>query len=810
MKYRLLYLLCSVCGLLSAQNATSISGTVQDSQGASVSQARVRLFREGTGTIQRSVTTDSGVYRIEGITSGSFILEVEKDGFGGYTTSIQLNAGEQKTENIVLQLAEVNQSVVVTAAGAPQQLDEISKAISIVTAEEIQNRNEYSFSETIRNSPGILVTNSGSPGQNTNIRIRGLRPDATSILVDGIRFRDVSVLQSDASSVIPALNMMDVERVEILRGSGSSLYGTNAVGGVLNIVTREGGAPLHGQLQAETGNIGHNRGRGVLGGGAFKDRLKYTAGFVHLNIRHGVDGQDANRNTGGHGFVRYDFTPQMTLSARLWASDDFAQMNVSPSTTGIPLTNFPGSGVIPARPLSPENMNILRNGGTPDYTDVTLIPNQNDPDSRRGIRFYNSAFIFRHVLTPRVSWQSSYQRVHVARVYQDGPLGPGWQSPYWSRYVGDTDTADVRGTAQITSWLNLTGGYEFEREGYFDAQKNTLSPPDRIDVKTKIQQESHAGYFAGQLGLLDRKLQISFSGRAQAFRLGRPEFQLTGSASNYDRVQIQSPRKALTGDISIAYLLARSNTKFRAHLGNAYRAPSLYERFGGGFSANPITQVVEFSPYGDPLLLPDRYNSFDGGVDQYLLSNRVRISATAFYTRMQSLTAFDFSGAIQPDEDPYGRMMGYLNGSGGTSRGFELSIETRPLKSLTFNGSYTYTDAKMDQALTVPGFRRIFGVPRHMGTLVITKYWTSRIDTSVDLFHGSSYYNSFYAGFDSRAFQFPGFTKVDAVGNYRFWQGERQHARVYAKIENLFNQRYYQGGWLAPQATFMVGLGYSF
>lgn len=810
MKFRLLYTFIAIASGILCQETSTLSGVVKDQQGSAVPQARIRLFREGAGTVLRTITTNIGEYRFNAVVAGSFILEVEGDGFAAHTLPVQVNRGEQKTQDIVLDVAGVNQSVFVTASGSPQQMGEISKAVSVISAEEIQSRNEYSLSETIQTAPGLFVTNSGGPGQNTNIRIRGLRPDATSILVDGIRFRDPSILQGDANSLIPAMNMMAVDRVEVLRGSGSSLYGTNAVGGAINVVTQEGGSPFHGQIQAESGNLGHNRGRGVIGGGALQDRLKYTAGFMHLNVRHGVDGQDANRNTGGHGFVRYDFTPRATMSARLWASDDFAQLNTSPSTSEIPLSNFPSSGVIPARALSPEGMKILEQGGTPDYTDVTFIPNRNDPDSTRGIQFYNSAFIFRHVLTPRTNWQSSYQRMHNIRNYQDGPMGPGWQSSSRSHYVGDIDTADVRGTSQIAFWFSLTGGYEYEREKYSDHQRNLQPQPDTVDVRTIIQQQSHTGYFAGQLGLLDRKLQISFSGRGQAFRLSRPEFQLTGSASNYDKIALKSPRTAWTGDVSLAYLLTSSNTKLRAHFGNAYRAPSLYERFGGGFSANPVTQTVEFTAYGDPLLQPDRYNSVDFGADQYLLFNKVRISATAFYTRMLSLSAFDFAGVIQPATDPYGRMMGYLNGSGGISRGFELGIETRPLRSVSINGSYTYTDAKTDQDISVPNFRRVLGVPRHMGTLVITRNWTSRIDTSVDMFHGSSSYTALYAGFDTRAFQFPGFTKVDAVGNYRFWQGERQHVRIYAKVENLFNQRYYQAGWLSPRATFKLGLGYGF
>jgi iron complex outermembrane receptor protein len=760
----------------------------------------------------RTTTNSVGEYVFEKLAPGAFILGVEKENFRGSTTSVRIEPGAKTDADVVLDLAGVSQSVVVTAAGSPQQLNEISKAVSTIAVEEIQNRSEYALSEILRTAPGVLITNGGGPGQNTSMRIRGLRADAAAVLVDGLRFRDAATAQSDASPFLSALNFVSTERVEILRGSGSSLYGTNAVGGVVNVVTEEGGGPLHGQLQAEGGNLGLFRGRGMVGGGALGDRLKYTAGLLHLNVTSGVDGNDANRSTGGQGFVRYDITPKITTSGRLWASDDFVQLNISPTTTGIPAANIPAMGTIPAIPLNPKDVAILNAGGIPNYGNATFIPGRDDTDSRRSSRFYTTAFLFRHTLTPRASWQTSYQRVHTWRVFQNGPGGTGFQpaAENYSEYIGDIDTFDVRGTAQLTPWMSITGGYEFEREGYFDSQVNNLPPPRLVSTQTRIHQTTHAGYFASQLGLLGRRLQVSMSGRAQAFRLSKPEFQLTGTATNYDNVPLSSPPGALTGDISVSYLIARSNTKIRAHGGNAYRAPGLYERFGGGFSASPTTGVVIFSPFGDPRLSPDRYNSVDGGIDQYLFSNRLRVSATYFYSRVVSITAFESSGVIRPETDPYGRSLGYINGSGGISRGFELGIEARPVRSLTLNGSYTYTHADLDRDITVAGFWRVFSVPSHTATLVATKQWTRRLDTTLDLFAGSSYYTPFFAVTGSRAFEFPGFTKVDLTASYRFWESEQRAARFYGKIDNLFNERYYQNGWLASQATFVMGIGYRF
>lgn len=807
------FALCSLTAAVAmAQTTVKLSGVLHDEQGKAVSQARVRVFRQGTATSVTTVSGEAGEFHLERLPPGPVVAQIDKDGFRSVSRPMELEAGSDGRLDLVLEVAGVAQSVSVTATGAPQAFNEIAKAITVVSGQEIQSRNEISLSESLRTVPGVLISNSGGPGQSTTIRIRGLRPDAAAVLVDGLRFRDATTTQSDASPFVSTMNFVGADRVEVMRGSGSSVYGTNAVGGVINVITQDGGSPLHGGLFFEGGTMGLFRGRGSIGGAALGDRLRYTGSLLHLNVTNGVDGNDATRSTGGQGFLRYDFTPSLSLSGRFWGSDDFVQLNISPTTVGIPATNFPTSGAVPVSVLSPANVRVLNAGGVPDYTGVTLIPGRDDPDSRRSSRFATSAFILRHILTPRINWQTSYQRVHTWRVFQNGPAGTGFQpaAENYSRYIGDIDTVDARMNAFLTPWLSLSGGYEFERENYFDEQKNNLPVPRTVASRARVKQDSNAAYIAAQLGLLDRRLQVSLSGRGQIFQLFRPEFVLTGTANNYDRVPLQNPPNALTGDVAVAYMIPRTSTKLRAHGGNAYRAPSLYERFGGGFSASPTTGEIIFTPYGDPRLSPDRYNSVDAGIDQYLFRDNLRVSATWFYQRALTLTAFDSSGAIRPDTDPFGRSLGYINGSGGISRGFELGIEARPSRTLTLTGAYTFTNANLDRDITVANFWRAFQVPRHLTSFVVMQRWTNRLETNFEFFHSSGYYNPYSAAGRPRAFQFPGFTKADLVGSYRFWEDEAKSARLYAKGENIFNQRFYQNGWLAPQANFLAGIAYAF
>jgi vitamin B12 transporter len=795
--------------LLNSRTGTSISGTVKDPQGRAIPGAQVHLYRLDTRSDLSTVTSETGTFEFSDLAPGSFYIEASQNEFQTTTVTVTVEADTAKQVEITLPLAGVSQQIVVTAADQAQTTDQVSKAFTNISHDQIVNRNDFAITDLLSTTPGLQIRNEGGPGQNTSMSFRGLPESAGAILVDGLRFRDAATTQGDASSFLSALNFINADHIEIMRGSGSSLYGTDAVGGAVNVVSDVGGGPTHGDLQVEGGTLGFFRTRGSIAGGVLGDRLQYSAGILHLNVMSGVDGHDTNRSTGIQGFGRYDFSSKFSLSGRFWGSDDFVQLNNSPTSFGVPFSNIPDSTVVPAIPLSRSGVKILLAGGIPDFADATYIPDANDPDSRRASRFENAAFIFRHIATPKVNWQASYQLVHTSRTYENGPLGIGFQPTGldYGNYVGTIQTANVRGTAQLNSWMSLTGGYEFERESYFDHQNNNLPAPDLVTERTNLHQNSNSAFFAAQLGLLSHRLQISLSGRAQSYSLSTPEFQYSGSVNPYLDVKVNPP-SALTGDISAAYLIPKSNTKLRAHVGNSYRAPALYERFGAGFYNDPTTGAVIFTPYGDPRLAPDRYNSFDGGIDQYFLGNRFRVSATAFYVRVVQLINFNSNGLINPMIDPFGRSSGYLNGAGGISRGAEFGVEARPTNGLSFSASYTYTNANTDQDSTVPGFFKAFVTPRQSVTIVASKQWAHRLTTTFDFFHYSSYYDP-AVGY-LQAYLFPGYGKADLVASYRFWNDETKSARVYGQVGNVFNQTYYVSGFLAPGARFIAGVGYSF
>lgn len=801
--------ICSIAvmGLLTVtmHAQVAIRGTVQDPQGKPVDGATLVLYRPGSAATAAQTQSVNGEFVFPDTRAGEYLLEVTAEGFRRASVAVR----SETATKVKLELAGVDQHVFVTAEGAAQTIDQVSKAANVIDAAELGQRNEYSLAEALRDTPGVSMRNLGGPGQATSVRMRGLRADATAVLIDGMRFRDSASISGDAAAFLSTFNVIAFDRVEVLRGSGSSLYGTNAVGGTVNVVSDAGGGALHGGLQTEGGSLGLLRGRGTLAGGVKDNRLTYSAGLLHLNVMSGVDGDDRARSTGAQTFLRYSARPGTSFGGRVFFSDDFVQPNLSPTTSGLPATNLPASTIVPAIPLAPDQ--VLRSAAGLSIVpgNATFIPNRNDPDNRRASRFWSGALTFRQALHPTAEWAASFQRVHTNRIGENGPAGPGFQPlvSNFSQFVGDIDTVDTKLQWRPRQWYAFTGGYEFEREGYFNLDDNRVTGPSAVRTRTKAEQRSNALYFANQLTLAQQRLQISVSGRAQMFSLDKPDFQYTGVVNNYAQAQTVTPPRALTGDVAVSYFVPRTGTKLRAHGGNSYRAPGLYERYGTGFFYNSFLNAVAFSPYGDPRLAPDRYNSIDGGVDQYLFGDRVRVSGTWFYTRTVQTTQFDSAAnSVRPGLDPFGRTSGYYNGAGGSARGTELTVEMRPVRGTLVRSSYSYVNADTSQDSTVRGVWSALGIPAHSFQVFVNRQIGRKTDVTMDLFHSSKYLGPLFAGTRTRAYEFGGVTKIDAVVNRELWSGEKYKLKGYAKIDNMLHQRYFENGFLAPRATFLTGV----
>jgi vitamin B12 transporter len=790
---------------------STISGRVTDAQGASIAGAVITLYSRTTQLQRLNAITDAnGAYRFEHLAAGDYLIESDARGFApAVAERVRVERGQTTTLDFALEVAGVSAQVVVTAADAPQPVDEVSKAITTIDERELEERDEYSIPEALRVVPGVRVQQLGGPGALISIKMRGLRNQDTAVLLDGLRFRDPSSPQGDASGYLSDLHATNVSRIEVLRGSGSSLYGTNAIGGVINIITDEGGGPLHGNALLEGGGLGLFRGRAQIAGGTGASRVLYSAGVSHFNTTRGIDGDDAARTTSGQGRTVFRLTPTATLTARLYAADSFTQLNEDAR----PISGALPGGIIRAVPLSRAELRRYE-AGTPaaGLTNgaATFIPSTNDPDASRATRFFSGALIFTHRPLDNFGYTISYQGNRTDGAFYDGPSGTGFEPFGTTRadFDGRAHTLNARVDFQVGRANLITAGYEFERERFINRSFASASPAD--DSSLDVAERSHSFFIQDQLRLLSDRLQLSAAFRTQRFTLSRPNLAPVAT-SPFAGFDFASPANAYTGDGSIAYSFHTSGTKLRAHVGNGYRAPSLFERFGSFYDPRPFgSSTPQFSAFGDPRLRPERSIAFDAGLDQTFARRRARASATYFYTRLQEVIAFDFTGlVVQPD--PFGRFGGYVNTNGGLARGVELSLDAAPSRTLDVRTSYTYTNAD-EHTPRVGSVISSFSIPDHQFNLTATQRVGRRLLFNFDLTASSDYLAPIFnpSTFGSLVYRFDGIRKADAGANYTLPLGESRSVRFFGYVENLFGREYFENGFRMPGRTGKAGAQFSF
>lgn len=793
---------CGTLLLASALRADSLSGTVRDPAGRAVDSAEIRVHEFDGSQVLRSRSADTGRYLVPTLSPGSYWVEAESPQSLLFAAArIQIDG--DTNHDIDLSLRPVETAITVLGNAMPTDVNQSGKRVSTVTGRDYRKRLKFTIADGLRGLPGVRVQQLRTPGSLTAIQVRGLRNRDTAILIDGLRFRDAGSIAGDASAFLSDLIYVNTERVELLRGSSSSLYGSHAIGGAIDVRSSHGGGPIHGEMSSDGGGLGTLRGLARFGGGLpLTQRLVYSGGLSHWNVSRGLDGFDPFRNTSGQGFIRFSIRPAVTISGRLYVGDSFLAINEAPSIVDAVLANHSATGAVPAVALRPEQLDALSEGRAFSVGPATFVPDFNDPDSRRVSSFNSSAITLRHEISPDRSYRATYQIVDTTRSYRDGPGGTGSYEPVFSsssRFAGRVETMQLRADLAANPHQTLTIGYEYEREEYADFNSNGSPEPAILSVtETTLRQSNHALFAQDQLRW--KRLQVAFSGRLQSFRVATPAF--TGGTNPYRESRPRPLANAYTGDVAVAYFLPSRQTKLRAHARTGYRAPSSYERFGASF----FQGFPSF--WGAPSLLSERSASYEAGLDQWFTGGKGRLSATMYYIGLEDVVTFDF-GVIDSATDPWGRFGGFRNSDGAVSRGMEVDVSATPTPYTTVRAAYTFVNSD-SQTPTVPGtgFYKMLGVSDHMFALTAVQTVGKRLDVILDISAVSSYPLRLYRvpGW----LVFPGPVKVDAAFSYRIPLEGAQGIDVYAKIENFINRQYYEDGYAAPRIWGLLGLRFRF
>ncbi len=194
-------------------------------------------------------------------------------------------------------------SVVITASRSPQPLETLTGDFSVIDAEQIATSGQSTVVDLLRSLPGVEVSSQGGPGQPATLFLRGANSNHTVVLIDGVRQTTLNI----GLGSLQSLPLGAIERIEILRGPASGLYGADAIGGVIHIISKAAGSsekPLAGTVSAGAGSNGQQRADVVLSGrqnavswmlNVGEERSKGFDATTRKNFAHDPD-DDAQRN----------------------------------------------------------------------------------------------------------------------------------------------------------------------------------------------------------------------------------------------------------------------------------------------------------------------------------------------------------------------------------------------------------------------------------------------------------------------------------------------------------------------------------
>jgi iron complex outermembrane recepter protein len=294
--------------------AQNISGKITDANGNVVVAASVRILNTTLG----AATNNKGEYLIKNAPTGQQTLLLSGVGLASQSKNVTLNNGDN-TVNLVAQNTDYQlEEVVVTAEKSENTVMKTPASISVLNQQQIQANRIWNLQEVSNLLPNVSLANPGEDRNVTSIRgvVNASYDQTVAVVIDG-------VVQFDNDTYIGQLP--DAERIEVLRGPQTTLYGRNTLGGVINIVTRQPSNKSQTNLEMSVGSFNHYRWGLSQRGALVKDKFWYGVSLL-TERRDGFYTNKFNnkpfdnlRNLYGNLFLKYQFSPRLsaTLNAKI-------------------------------------------------------------------------------------------------------------------------------------------------------------------------------------------------------------------------------------------------------------------------------------------------------------------------------------------------------------------------------------------------------------------------------------------------------------------------------------------------------------
>jgi len=681
------------------------------------------------------------------------------------------------------------EEIVVTATRTEKKTADAPGSVTVIRKEKMRQRDIETVDDTLADVPGIFVKRAkGLMDSTSSVRLRGFNGDKyTLILIDGQPVNDAYTGGVEWG----AMPVDNIERIEVIRGASSALYGGNAMGGVINMITK---TPDKLELKATVGYGTHDTQRcRFSAGNRFWEKLSLRVGYeqestdgyettpVVRSISSGVG------NVSG-GYLMNDKYDEPTR----WVVGDKGENGAERRSIDAKATfDFSDTGTISFTAVSgrheydysPPNSDMGTFGD--DSTYAIAGPGQsarfrpNDFISYTGISRNDTdiyTLAFKELFGPvQVNAQAGTVQVDDQYTLESGSGSDDYYNSPGSLKITENEAwfTELRGDLPIGDFHLFTLGASYRTD---KSDTNDYDVPFYRSFSGRGDSTFHSGgkdrvwaVFAQDEWCIAEPLTLYIGARYDSWEVYDGASGVPGSATEYESNTESefSPKVA-------AVWKAFSNTTLRGSVGHAFRPPTLYELYRTWTSWSTTYQ-------SNPDLKPETVWAYELGVEQYLFNRKTRLSLTAYRNDIDDLIYYRTEGSTRIR----------TNAGKARTHGLELEVSHKIADWLTVWGNFTYTDAKITDNPTNPESedKRVPGIPETA--------WNAGLDTSYKWFRGSlvgRYFSKIYNDSDNKdtaegvyGTYEPAFF-VDAKLTFSPWKW----TDLSFSIHNLLDEEYYE------------------
>jgi len=722
--------------------AADLKIKIVDPHSAAVAGAQVSVFpADGATPVAVLTSSGEGSVSLGGLSDGRYRVQVLAPGFAPQTVDVPAITTSVVTVNLTV--AEASEIVVVTATRTPVPEQESGASVSTLENSQLQVMQPVAASDAVRFLPGAIVNTVGQRGGQSSLFVRGGDSRYNKVIIDGVPVNDPGGIFDFGTVPVSG-----ADRLEFLRGTQSTLYGSDAMTSVVQIFTRTGSSESSEvRFGADGGNLSTAHGYASLAGAA--DRFDYNLFGDQFNTQgSGINDDYSNSLEGANLGVR--LSERATLRVRARHSGSRSGVQGEWKFDGLP-------------PLAPDADARARQNNLLASAELTVATSAHWQHQVTGFE-YNHRTLNEDTLPDRgcdvtvFDFTDCFFRdlAHINRA------GLNYQGDYIPR-----------------DWMQTTLGYELEDEnGFFNTAFTSTDANNNPIVATQF---THG-------------LRVNHALFAQQ-RMSRGRLSVVAGlryVHNDSFGDRAVPRVALT------YLALRggqllSGTRLRFSYAQGIKEPRFEESFG-------ISGVFPSDP--NPNLKPEGNRAFETGFEQSLFGGAYAFSAIYFNNQFRNQIEFttnptDFNGE-------------YVNVNRSMAHGAEVTLKGHRTKHWSLDSAYNYTSTQILEAplCTPQNFcdpllaagKPLIRRPRHSGSLLLS-YLGSRWGANLaGSFVGRRPDSDFLGlGIDHA----PGYARVDLGG----WYAIHPRVTAYANIENALDKQYEEVvGYPALGINFRAGL----